>query len=274
MHAIRPIREGRVANYPLTEALAREALDMALGGQSFSRPRVLLCVPQGIDEAERRALQDSVRAAGAREVQLLPKSIAAAVGSELPIHEATASMVIDMGGGTTEVCVMSLGGVVDLTTIRVGGHTLDAAITGWIRERHGLMVGERITEELKVNVGTAIQTPRPRSTRIRGRDMNSAVPRETEILSTDLLAAVQPALSSIVEGIRQMMNRLSPDLAGDLSQQGVVLSGGASMLRGMEAFLRQQTGTPMVLAQDPQRATVTGAGWLLEERTHLERVLL
>jgi rod shape-determining protein MreB len=274
LHAIRPIREGRVANYPLTEALVREVIDQARGNQAFGKPRVLLCVHEGIDEVGRRALQDCVRAAGAREVQLLPKSVGAAVGSELPIHEATASMVIDMGDGTTELCLMSLGGVVEIATVRIGGHTLDGAIAGWIRESHGLLIGERTTEALKIGVGSAVTQSKPKTMRVRGRDINSAIPREIEVSSSDIQAALQPALAGIVEGIRQMMNRLSPDLAGDLSSHGVVLSGGSALLAGMVSFLRNQTGTPVVLAQDPLRATVTGAGWLLEERGHLERVLL
>jgi len=183
-------------------------------------------------------------------------------------------MVIDMGDGTTELCLMSLGGIVDIATIRIGGHTLDGAISGWIRESHGLIIGERSTEELKIAVGSAVAQSAPRSMRVRGRDMNSAIPREIQVSSSDIQAALQPALAGIVEGIRQMMDRLSPDLAGDLSSHGVVLCGGSALLNGMASFLRKQTGIPVVLAQDPLRATVTGAGWLLEERSHLERVLL
>ena len=274
LHAIRPIREGRVQNYPLVEALIQEAIALSGRGHAFGRPRVLMCVPQRIDEVEKRALHDAVRSAGAREVLLLPKSVGAAVGSELPIHEATASMVMDMGGGSTELCVMSLGGIVDSSTIGIGGHTLDEAVKGWIREHYGLLLGERSTEALKVGVGSATAQPRQQAMRIRGRDINSAIPKEIEIRSSDIQAALQPALAGIVEGMRQLLNRLSPDLAGDLAENGVVLTGGTALLSGMVEHLRDQTGTPMVLAQDPLRATVNGAGWLLDEQQHLERVLL
>ena len=274
LHAIRPIREGRVANYPLTEILVREAFERARRGHGMSKPRVLLCAPQGLDEIERRALQDSVRAAGAREVLMIPKSVCAAVGSELPVHEATASMVVDIGDGSTEICVMSLGGVVEMSTIGIGGHTFDEAIAGWIREQHGVLLGERLTEELKLGLGSAVDLPQPCSMLVRGQDLSSAIPRELEAKSTELTAAIQPALAGLVEGIRQMVNRLSPDLAGDLASHGVVLSGGSSMLEGIVPFFRSQTGIPIVRAEDPLRATVTGAGWLLEDRQQLDRLLL
>jgi rod shape-determining protein MreB and related proteins len=272
--AIGPIRDGIIADFALAEALLRDCVESAVPGRRLVRPNMVVCVPQATSDVERRAVQDFARAVGARHVQLVAKSVAAAVGAELPIHEAVGTALIDLGGGITEVVVLSLGGVVDSTTIRAAGDTLDGAIAAWVRDHHNVLIGGRSAEEVKLAVGCAQTLDTPGTARITGRDLTSGIPREVEVTSDDVLAAVRPSLHVIVEGVRQVLSRISAELAGDIADNGLVLTGGTALLPGFDRFLSQETGLPVVVADDPKRATAIGAGMLLEDPETLDRVAL
>jgi rod shape-determining protein MreB len=272
--AIEPVREGVIADYALAEALLRDCVDVALNGRPLVKPRMVVCVPQTMSDVERRAVQDSARNVGAREVTLVAKSVAAAVGAGLPIHDAAANVLIDLGGGITEISVVSLGGIVDCATVRVGGHSFDSAIANWVRERHNVLIGARTAEEVKAAVGFAVHVPGGGEVRATGRDLTTGIPREVVISAADTCVAVQPALHAVVEGLRQLLSRLSPELAGDVADRGLVLSGGSALLSGLDTWMREQTGLPVVLVDDPRRATVLGAGKLLDDAEALSRLAL
>ncbi|MCK6502352.1 rod shape-determining protein [Myxococcota bacterium] len=273
IQAVRPIREGVIADFELAETLLRTCVDRALGSRPLVKPRMVVCVPVGTTEVERRAILESARAAGGREVRLVGKSTAAALGAELPIHEARASMVVDIGGGTTEIGLISMGGVVVNASVRAAGDHLDRALVAAIQQRHNTLIGERTAEELKLRIGRALPaaddvTP----LRVKGRDLGTGIPRDVTITSAEVVAAFQPVLEEIVEGIRRALSRTPPELAADVLQQGFVLCGGGALLPDIDALLRARTGVPVVMAEDPRRCAVIGAGDLLEDPETLERV--
>lgn len=277
--AVSPIRDGVIADFALAEELLRDCVDAALQGRRLVRPRMVVCVPQATSDVERRAVQEFARAVGAREITLVAKSVGAAIGAELPVHDSVGTAVIDMGGGVTEVAVVSLGGVVDSTTIRAGGDLLDGAIAAWVRDHHNVLIGGRTAEEVKLAVGSAVPLPASapaerRATRVTGRDLTSGIPREITVTSDDVLTAIRDPLRVVVEGIRQILSRLSPELAGDVADNGLVLTGGTALLHGMDRFIGEQTGLPVVLADDPRRATAMGAGALLDDPESLDRLAL
>ena len=272
--AVGPIREGVVADYALVEELMRSAVAQAAGGRRTGRMRMIVCVPQATTDVERRAVQESARAIGAREVTLVAKSVAAAVGAGLPVHEPVGSVVVDIGGGVTEIAVLSLGGLVDSTSVRVAGSALDAAIAAWVREHHNILLGARTAEEVKLAVGCATPRSEPRRARFTGRDLGSGLPRELTLSSDDLLNALRGPLTAIVEAIRQVLARTSPEIAGDIAELGLVLTGGTALLPGLDVWIRDQTGLAVVVAEDPERATCQGAGALFEQQEILERLAL
>ncbi len=270
--AARPIREGVIADFELAESLLRACLSLALGNRPLVKPRLVICIPFGITEVERRAVQESARAAGAREVALVGKPIAAAVGAGLPINDPVGNLAIDIGGGTTEVGVISLGGVVSSSSIRVAGDAMDKAIADWIRRRHNVLVGERTAEEVKLRVGCVQLPDEPRRVQVRGRDLSTGIPREVTLESADACEALAEPAEQILEAIRATLERTPPELAADIVDQGMVLCGGASMLPGLAAMIRDATELPVVLAEDPRRCAVLGAGQLLEDPETLARV--
>jgi rod shape-determining protein MreB len=274
MQAVTPIREGIIGDYALAEALLRDCMSRALSARPLVRPRVLIPVPTTSTDVERRAVQESARSCGAREVLLVTRAVAAAVGADLPIGEASANVVVDLGGGLTEIAIISLGGVVEAATLRVGGTALDQAIAGWIRDRHNVLVGSRAAEEVKLVIGCATRPLSITEVRVTGRDLTTGIPREVLVSSDDALAAVQGPLDRFVEGIRVVLSRLSPELSADVADHGIVLTGGTALLPGLDAWLRERTGVPVVVAEEPRLATILGAGRLLEDAETLDRVLL
>ena len=273
IQAVRPIREGVIADFELAEILLRTCVERALGSRPLVKPRMIVCVPVGTTEVERRAILESARAAGGREVRLVGKSTAAALGAELPIHDAVASMVVDIGGGTTEIGIISMGGVVVNASVRAAGDHLDRALVAAIQRRHNTLIGERTAEEIKLRIGRALLGEEEGAqARVKGRDLGTGIPRDVVVTPAEVAAAFAPVIDEIVEGIRRALSRTPPELAADVLQQGFVLCGGGALLPGLDALLRERTGLPVVVAEDPRRCAVIGAGDLLEDPETLERV--
>lgn len=271
-HVIRPVRGGVVADFEATERLL-SALFQRTGSSGLRRPRVLVCVPSGATEVERRAIQESVRAAGAGPVLLVASPIAAAIGAELPVREPVGSMIVDVGGGRTHVAVVSLGGIVVHNALSSGGGDLDQAIIDWLREQKGLIIGERTSENLKIRVGSTTPEVHPDlRMRIRGRDHDSGRPRELEVTSADLAAAVADTVAQIRRIVLETLSQTPPELSADIVDRGLLACGGTSHLRGLDAQLREDTGLPVLQAEDPERCVARGAEALLQDLELLERV--
>ena len=274
MRTVHPVNEGVIGDYALLEALLREVLHEVAPNKSMVGPRLLLCVPSSLSEVERKAVQESARAIGARQVQLISKSVAAAIGAGLSIRDAGANVVLDLGGGLAELSVLSLGGLVDTRIIRVSGTTLDRAIVSYVEGRHKVLIGSRAAEELKRAVGTATRPTSPTESSVTGRDLTTSIPRELAISGDEVYYAIYPLLKQLVEGLRAALGALTPEMAADVSDQGILLTGGTSELANLDVFLRDQTGLPIVVAEDPHRATIRGAGILLGEEAVVERLAL
>ena len=272
--AAHPIRQGVIADYPLAEQLIQDCVRQATRSRPLVRPRALLSVPLSTTDAERQSLQESARAIGSREVMLIGKGIAAAVGAELPIHEPLGNLVVDIGGGLTEACVLSLGALVTYNTVPVAGTTLDQSITEWIRQRHNILIGTQTAEEIKLTVGAAMPFPSPRVIRVTGRDLSTGIPQELDVSTDDVVDAIRPLLSLIIDGIRNLLSHLSPELAADIADQGLVLTGGTALLAGLDQVIGNELELPVVTAEDPRRASVLGIGALLSDPEALERLLL
>lgn len=272
--AIHPIKDGVIVDFDLVEALLRSCIERALGARPFVKPRVVVCVPNRLQDVERRAIQDAARSVGAREVFLVGKPIAAAIGSAMPIERPLGNMVVDVGGGTTEIGIISLGGIVVTRSAQVGGNHFDLAITEWIKQRHNVLVGRRTSEDTKLQVGSAVATREPRTTHVTGRDLASGIPREIQISSDDISEALKDCLEQVVECLRATLKESPPELAADITEQGMVLCGGSALLPGLDQYLRDRTGLPIVLSEDPRRSAAIGAGRLLDDQPTLSRVAL
>ena len=270
--AVNPIQYGVVSDFALAESLLRDCFERAVTSRPLIKPRMVVCVAESTTDVQRRAVQESARAAGAREVRLVPKSAAAAVGADLPIRQPTACVIMDIGGGTTEICVISLGGIVDVASIPVAGSALDTAIAAWIRERHNVLVGERAAEEVKLAVGCALPGESSRRTRVTGRDLTTGIPREVEVSSDDIAEGIRAPLLRMVEALRQVLSQLPPELSSDIADHGVMLSGGSAPLPALGHYIGEMTGLAVIQAEDPHRATAIGAGRLLDDPATLDRL--
>ncbi|MEW6624936.1 MAG: rod shape-determining protein [Bacillota bacterium] len=264
--AVRPLREGVIADYESTERMLRYFIEKACGRRLFFKPRVMVCIPSGITGVEERAVREAAMQAGARQAYLIEEPMAAALGAGLIISEANGTMVVDIGGGTTDVAVLSLGGIVCAKSLRVGGDKFDEAIVRYIRREFNLMIGERSAEELKVNVGTA----NPKSLRaeaimdIKGRDLVTGLPKTIHISGLQVYTAIQEPLEAIVAGVKEVLEKTPPELASDIINKGVVLTGGGSMLHGLDELLVEETGLPIHLADDPVSCVALGTGKALQ----------
>ena len=272
IEAIHPIKDGVIVDFDLAEALLRSCIERALGSRPFVKPRVVVCVPNRLQDVERRAIQDAARAVGAKEVFLVGKPIAAAIGSDMPIERPIGNMVIDVGGGTTETGIISLGGVVVTHSAQVGGNHFDSAITEWIRNRHNVLVGRRTSEDTKLKVGCAMRAAQDRTINITGRDLSTGIPREIQISSDDISEALSECLEQVVECLRSALRESPPELAADITAQGMVLCGGSALLPGLDQYLRDRTGLPIVVSEDPRRSAALGAGRLLNDPGTLNRL--
>ncbi|HKE71644.1 MAG TPA: rod shape-determining protein [Nocardioidaceae bacterium] len=272
--AIRPMRDGVIADFESTEQMLRIFIQQVHRRRYFAKPRLVVCVPSGITSVEQRAVKEAGYQAGARRVYIVEEPMAAAIGAGLPVHEATGNMVVDVGGGTTEVAVISLGGIVTSLSIRTAGDDFDQALVMWFKKEHSLILGERTAEQIKVELGSAFPSPNEPEADIRGRDMVSGLPRTVMVSSAEIRRALEEPLNAVVDAVRTTLDKTPPELAGDIMDRGLVLTGGGALLRGLDERLRHETGMPVHVADDPLHSVAMGAGKCVEEFEALQQVLV
>ena len=271
INVVRPMREGVIADFVVTEGMLHHFIGKVQGRQRIFKPEIMICVPSGVTSVERRAVTEAAISAGARQAWLIDEPLAAAIGAGLPIHEPRGNAICDIGGGTTEIAVISLSGMVVAHSIRVGGNRIDEAITAYLRRRHNLLVGERTAEELKINAGAAVTMKEPLTAEVRGRDLLTGLPRSLEVSSNEIVEAIQEPLRLIVGAIRTVLEETPPELAADIFDRGIVLSGGGAQLRGLDRYVAMHTGIPTVVTDNPQTSVVRGTGNALENFEVLKR---
>jgi rod shape-determining protein MreB len=271
--AIRPIRDGVIADFEVTEAMLRYFINKVHNRRTLVHPRIIISVPSGITQVERRAVRESAESAGAREVYLIDEPMAAAIGAGLPITEPTASMIVDVGGGTTELAVISLCGIVYSSSVRVGGDKMDEAILHYIKRKHNMAIGERTAEQIKISIGDVMPEPPYTSMDIKGRDLISGVPKTLTIDSSEIKAAIAEQVDAIVEAVKMALEITPPELSADIVDSGIVLTGGGALLRNLDKRLREETGLPIIVADDPLSSVVMGSGRALENIRELKEVM-
>ncbi|MBK8728263.1 MAG: rod shape-determining protein [Phycicoccus sp.] len=271
--AIRPLRDGVISDAEVSERMLRWFVDQ-VAPSTILRPRVVVGVPSDITGVERRALEDATLRAGARRVYVIEEPMAAALGAGLPIHETAASMVVDIGGGTTDVAVISLGGVVSARSVRIGGDEIDEAIVAHVKGEYSLLLGERTAEHIKVTAGSAFPLREEVNERVRGRDLATGLPKTVVINSAEVRRAIELPLHQIIDLVRGVLDVCPPELAGDILDRGITLTGGGALLRGLDQRLHHELGVPVTVAEDPLRAVARGAGRCVEEFSTLQRVLV
>jgi rod shape-determining protein MreB len=270
--AIRPLREGVIADFDITEAMLRHFILRVHNRRALVRPRIIVSIPSGITQVERRAVKETVESAGAREIFLIEEPMAAAIGSGLPITEPISSMVVDIGGGTTEVAVISLSGIVYSKSVRVAGDQMDEEIVQYLRRRFSLLIGERSAEMIKTTIGCAYPETELKKMDVKGRDLISGIPKIVEINSEEIREAILEPVSLIVDAIKDTLENTPPELAGDIVDRGIMLTGGGALLRGLDILIREETGLPVTIADDPLSAVVRGAGIALDHLDILKEV--
>jgi len=273
--AIRPMKDGVIADFEVAEAMLRHFIERVHNrSSSLVRPRIVIAVPSGITSVEQRAVREAALSAGAREVYLIEEPMAAAIGAGLPVTEPSGNMIVDIGGGTTEVAVISLSGIVYSNSVRVGGDKMDEAIINHVKRRYNLLIGERTAEAIKIAIGTACPTPEILSMEVKGRDLVAGVPKTLEIKSDEVLEALQEPINAVVEAVKIALERMPPELAADIVDKGIVMVGGGALLRNLDVLLREQTGLPVMLAEDPLTAVALGTGRCLDEISLLREVTI
>jgi rod shape-determining protein MreB len=272
--AIRPLKDGVIADFETTERMLRYFIQKVHRRSRLARPRIVVCVPSGITGVEQRAVKDAAYAAGARKVYIIEEPMAAAIGSGLPVHEPTGNMVVDIGGGTTEVAVISLGGIVTSQSIRVGGDELDNAIVSYVKKEYSLMLGERTAEEIKMAIGSAFPMPDEPHAEIRGRDLVSGLPKTIVVSAEEIRKAIEEPVNAIVDAVKTTLDKCPPELSGDIMDRGIVLTGGGALLRGLDERLRHETGMPIHIADSPLNSVAMGSGKFVEEFEVLQSLLI
>ncbi len=277
--AIRPMKDGVIADFDITEEMLRYFIRKIHNRRALIRPRIVICVPSGITQVEKRAVRESAESAGAREVYLIEEPMAAAIGAGLPITEAPGNMIVDIGGGTTEVAVISLAGIVFAKSVRVGGDKMDEALAQYLKREYNLLIGERTSEDIKIRIGSAYPDSATSSSggtwdtmEVKGRDLVSGIPKTLEINAEEIRAALSEPINAIVEAVRIALERTPPELAADIVDKGIVLAGGGALLRNLDQLLREETGLPVVIAEDPLSCVVIGSGKVLDELDLLKQV--
>lgn len=268
--AIRPLRDGVIADFEITERMIRHFITKVHNRRALVRPRIVIGVPSGITEVERRAVREAAEQAGAREVYLIEEPMAAAIGANIQVHEPAGNLILDIGGGTTEVAVISLGGMVVSKSIRIAGNEMDEAIVQYIKKTHSLLIGERTAEEVKIKIGSAYPLPEEQSLEVKGRDTMTGLPRTLRVTSEEIREALKEQVGFIVEVVKTTLEETPPELASDIVDRGIVMAGGGSLLRELDRLISQETRLPVVLADDPLRCVVIGTGRYLEELRHLQ----
>ena len=272
IEAIRPLKDGVIADFEVTEAMFRYFMQKAHNRKTLIRPRVIVCVPSGVTPVERRAVRESAASAGAREVFLIEEPMAAAIGAGLPIMDPCGNMIVDIGGGTTEVAVISLGGIVFSKSLRVAGDKLDEAICQYLKRKYNMLIGERTAEMVKMQIGTAHPNGEILSMAVKGRDLVAGIPRTFHVTSEEIREAILEPVMAIVEAVKTTLEHTPPELAADIVDQGITLSGGGALLRNLDVLIAQETGLPVRVAQDPLTSVVLGSGKALEELDRYKRV--
>ena len=273
IRAVRPLRDGVIADFDITEQMLRYFIQK-VHRRKWARPRIVICVPSGITPVERRAVVEAAYQAGARRAYTIEEPMAAAIGTGLPIHEPSGSMVVDIGGGTTEVAVISLGGIVVSRSIRVGGDELDESIIEWVKKEYNLLLGERTAEQLKMAIGSAYPYPDEPSAEVRGRDLVTGLPKTVVLPSTQIREAIEEPASVIVDAVKYTLDKTPPELASDIMERGIVLTGGGALLKSIDERIAYETGMPIVTANRPLQSVVVGSGKCLEEFDVLQGVLV
>lgn len=272
IEAIRPMKDGVIADFEVTEAMLRYFIRRAHNRKSLIRPRIIVGVPFGITEVEKRAVRESAESAGAREVYLIEEPMAAAIGAGLPVTEPTGSMIVDIGGGTTEVAVISLAGIVVSTSVRVAGDVMDESIVQYIKRNYNLLIGERTAELVKMNIGNAFPGGEMQKMEISGRDLVTGIPRHLEVNSDEIREAIAEPIHTIIEAIKTTLEQTPPELAGDIVDKGIMLAGGGALIRDIDKLIHEETGLPVMIADDPLSCVAHGAGKALDELSVLREV--
>jgi len=274
IRAVRPLKDGVIADFEVTEAMLRYFIQKAHNRRTFVKPRMVICIPFGVTEVEKRAVRESAENAGASEVHLIEEPLAAAIGANLPITEPSGNMIVDIGGGTTEVAVISLAGIVISKSVKVGGDCWDEAIVAHVRKRHNLLIGERTAERIKLGIGNAWPDGEVATMIVKGRDLMAGIPMEITIDSEEIREALAEPVEMVVEAVLGTLEQTPPELAADIVDKGIVLAGGGANLKGLDRLLSERTGLPVVVCDDPLCAVAVGSGKVLEEMTLLRSVTM
>ncbi len=272
--AVRPMKDGVIADYKTTAAMLRYFVNKALGGVRLFRPEVMVAVPAGITSTERRAVIDATIAAGAKAAYIIKEPIVAAIGSDIPIGSPSGHMIIDIGGGTSEMAVISLGGIVASTSVRIGGNRFDAAIAEYIRRKYNLAIGERTSERIKIDIGSAMYMEERLVEEVRGRDVVTGLPRTVTVTSDDITDAIQSELEGIIQAVKEVLHKTPPELSADIIDKGIIMSGGSSLLRNIDQLVAQVTGVPAYVADEPLFCVAKGTGIALENLESYKRSIL
>lgn len=269
--AIRPLKDGVIADFDVTQTMLKKFMDKVSGRSAFTSPRIVICFPSGVTEVEKRAIEEATKQAGAREVLLMEEPMAAAIGAGLPVNEPTGSMIVDIGGGTTEVAVISLGGIVTSKSLRVAGDELDQAIINYIKKEYNLMIGERTAENVKMELGSAYPSEEEKTMQIKGRDLVSGLPKTLEISEAEVREALREPVASIVEAIKTTLEKTPPELSADIMEKGIMLAGGGALLRGLDSLINSETHMPVHIAESPLDCVALGAGKALDNVDKVSR---
>ena len=271
--AIRPLKDGVIADFEITERMLSDFIRRVVKHRFLMKPRIVISVPSGITEVEKRAVRDSAENAGAREVFLVPEPMAAAIGVGLPVDQPSGSMIIDIGGGTSEIAVIALNGIVNDTSIRIAGDELDESIINYLKKNYSLLIGERTAEEIKWKIGCAYPLEKEETIEVKGRDLAAGVPKTMKITSAQIREAINEPINGIIEAVRMALEKTPPELASDILDRGIIMTGGGALIRGFDKRLRQETNLPVIIADDPLTCVARGTGKCLEDFQHFSKVL-
>ena len=272
--AIRPMKDGVIADFDVTESMLRYFIQKAAAKKGVVTPRIAICVPYGVTEVEKRAIEEAARTAGARDAYLIEEPMAAAIGAGLRVEEPEGNMVVDIGGGTTEIAIISLGGIVTAKSIRIGGDEFDESIVSYVKKTYNLAIGERTAEDVKISIGSTFKDDQEHNIQIRGRDLISGLPKTIEISSAEVRDALNEPINSIVDAIKSTLEKTPPELASDIMENGIMLTGGGALLRGLDKLVKQETGMPVQIAENPLDCVALGTGKSVEDQEIFEKVLM
>ena len=272
--AIRPMKDGVIADFDVTESMLRYFIQKAAAKKGVVSPRIAICVPYGVTEVEKRAIEEAARAAGARDAYLIEEPMAAAIGAGLRVEEPEGNMIVDIGGGTTEIAIISLGGIVTAKSIRIGGDEFDESIVAYVKKEYNLAIGERTAEDVKITIGSTFKDDQENNMQIRGRDLISGLPKTIEISSTEVRDALKEPINQIIDAIKSTLEKTPPELASDIMEKGIVLAGGGALIKNLDKLLSMETGMPVYIAESPLDCVVRGTGKTLEDLERLKSVLV